>query len=167
LSWVRKRIDRIRALWRSALEENEDPRKFALSVAVGVTVSASPVVPVLGLRSFAALGAAWVTRCSKLTAFLACHVCVGPIWIALAILEVRVGSFLLRRPSPTCGATAAERIDAARHALAAWWIGGVIVSPLIGLVAYAIALPIAKRYRARKLQRQQRLTASVREGSGS
>jgi uncharacterized protein (DUF2062 family) len=164
---MRKRIDRIRALWRSALEENEDPRKFAFSVAVGVTVSASPVVPVLGLRSFAALGAAWLTRCSKLTAFLACHVCVGPIWIACAVAQVRLGNFILQRPSPTWGSTAAERIDTARHALAAWWIGGVILSPLIGLVAYVIALVIAKRYRVRKLQRQQRLTASVRADSGS
>lgn len=167
MSWLRNRIDRLRALWRSALEENEDPRKFAFSVAVGVTVSASPVPPVLGLRSFAALGSAWLSRCSKLTAFLACHVCVGPIWIALAILEVRLGSFILQRPSPTWGSSAAERIDAARHALAAWWIGGVIVSPIVGVVAYLIALVIAKRYRLRKLQRQQRLTASVRADSGS
>ncbi|MGZ3421891.1 MAG: DUF2062 domain-containing protein [Polyangiales bacterium] len=167
MSWLRNRIDRIRSLWRAALEENEDPRKFAFSVAVGVTVSASPVPPVLGLRSFAAVGSAWLTRCSKLTSFLACHVCVGPIWIALAILQVRVGSFILQRPSPSWGTTAAERIDAARHALAAWWIGGVLVSPLVGLVAYLIALPIAKRYRARKLQRQQSVTASVRADSGS
>lgn len=153
MSWIRARIDRLRYLWRSALEENADPRRFAFSVAVGLTVSASPVPPVLGFRSMSALFAAWLTRCSKLTAFLACHLCAGPLWVLAAILEVRVGSFLLQRPPPVWGSTAAERLAAARHALAAWWVGGVLVSPLIGAIAYAIALPIAKKYQERKARR--------------
>lgn len=153
MSWIRNRIDKIRYLWRAALEENADPKKFAFAVAVGVVVSASPVPPVLGLRSASAIFAAWITRTSKLTTWLACHVFAGPLWIAAAVLEVRVGSFLLRRPPPIWGHTAAEKLNAARHALLAWWIGGVLVSPLFGVLAYFIARPIARRYLERRARR--------------
>lgn len=153
MSWLGRRRDRLVALWRAALEENADPAKFALAVAVGVTVSASPVPPVLGLRSAAAVGGAWLTKTSKLTTWLSCHLFAGPLWIMAAVLEVRIGSFLLRRPPPVWGHSATERLDAARHALLAWWIGGVIFSPLCGLLAYFIAKPLARRYLERRARR--------------
>ncbi len=150
MSFFRKRIDKLRYLWRMALEENADPKKFAFAFAVGTVVSASPVPPVLGLRSGAALGSAWLTRCSKITAFLSCHVMAGPLWVLCAMVEVRIGSFLLRRAPPVWGTTAHERLEAARHALLAWWIGGVVFAPFCGVVAYFLALVIARRYRARR-----------------
>ncbi|MBI2389802.1 MAG: DUF2062 domain-containing protein [Deltaproteobacteria bacterium] len=155
MSWIRRRIDRLRYLWRMALEEATDPAKFALAVAVGTAVSASPVPPVLGLRSFSALGGAWLVRCSKLTAWLSCHLFVGPLWVAAAVIEVRIGSFILRRPSPVWGVTAGDKIDAARHALLAWWVGGLLFAPLCGVVAYWIAKPIHARYLARRARRRQ------------
>jgi len=161
VSWIRKRIDRLRYLWRMALEENNDPKKFAFAVAVGVTVSASPVPPVLGLRSGASIAGAWVTKCNKLTAWLSCHVFAGPLWVIAAMFEVRLGSFLLRRPQPIWGHTAAERLDAARHALLAWWIGGAILSPLCGLLAYWIARPLARRYFERKARREKELDEAL------
>ncbi len=164
MSWIRRRIDKIRYLWRAALEENADPRKFAFAVAVGTVVSASPVPPVLGLRSASAVGGAWLTRCSKLTTWLASHTFVGPLWVFAAMVEVRIGSFVLQRPPPTWGHTAAERLDAARHALLAWWIGGVFFSPLCGLIAYWIARPIAGRYLER---RARRLAAEAESATAS
>lgn len=154
MSWIRRRIDRLRYLWRMALEENTDPSKFALAVAVGTVVSAAPIPPVLGLRSFSALGGAWLVRCSKLTAWLACHLFVGPLWVAAAVLEVQIGSFLLGRPSPLWGQTAAEKLEAARHALLAWWVGGLLFAPLCGVAAYWIARPIHARYLARRARQQ-------------
>lgn len=153
MSWIRGRIDRLRYLWRAALEENSDPRKFAFAVAVGTIVSASPVPPVLGLRSAAAVGGAWLSRCSKLTTWLSCHIFAGPLWVFAAMVEVRIGSFMLRRPPPQWGHTAAERLETARHALLAWWIGGLIFAPLCGVVAYFIARPIAARYQERRARR--------------
>ncbi len=157
MSWIRRRIDRVRYLWRMALEENNDPKKFAFAVAVGITVSASPVPPVLGLRSASAVGGAWITKCNKLTAWLSCHLFAGPLWVLAAMLEVRVGAFLLQRPQPVWGSTAAERLDAARHALFAWWVGGVLVSPLFGLLAYLITRPFARAYFERKARRLKEL----------
>jgi uncharacterized protein (DUF2062 family) len=154
VSWVRNRIDKIRYLWRMALEENADPHKFAVAVAVGVVVSASPVPPVLGLRSAAALGGAGITKCSKLTAWLASHVFVGPLWVLAVMIEVRLGSFILQRPPPVWGHSAAERLEAARHALAAWWIGGIPFSLLSGVLAYYITRPIARRYMERRARRK-------------
>jgi uncharacterized protein (DUF2062 family) len=153
VSFVRRHIERVRYLWGVALAENSDPRKFAWSVAVGTVVSALPVPPALGLRSFAAVGAAWVARCSKLTAWLACHVFVLPIWIPLSMWEVRIGSALLGRPPPEWGATATERLHAAQQALLAWWIGGVLVAPVCGVLAFFIAWPIARKYQARRARR--------------
>jgi uncharacterized protein (DUF2062 family) len=153
VSWIRKRIDKIRYLWRAAIEENADPKKFSFAVAVGVVVSAAPVPPVLGLRSASAVAAAWLTKCSKLTTWLACHVFVGPLWVGAAVIEVRIGSFVLRRPPPHWGTTATEKLDAARHALLAWWIGGVPFSLLCGVLAYFITKPIARRYLERRAKR--------------
>ena len=164
MSWLRNRLDRLRYLWRSALEENADPAKFAFAVAIGVTVSASPVPPVLGLRSAAAVGGAWLGRTSKLTTWLSCHIFAGPLWIMAAVLEVRIGSFILRRPPPNWGHTATAKLDAARHALLAWWIGGVLVSPICGLLAYFIAKPIARRYLER---RARRLAESAKESTAT
>jgi uncharacterized protein (DUF2062 family) len=161
LTWVRRRLDRLRYLWRAALEENADPHKFAFAVAVGTVVSASPVPPVLGLRSAAAVGGAWITRCSKLTTWLSCHIFAGPLWVFAAMIEVRVGSFLLRRSPPTWGHSASERLDTARHALLAWWIGGVLFAPVCGFIAYWIARPIARRYLERRARRLAAEAASA------
>jgi uncharacterized protein (DUF2062 family) len=144
-----------------ALEENNDPKKFAFAVAVGVTVSASPVPPILGLRSASAIGGAWITKSNRLTAWLSSHVFAGPLWVLAAMLQVRVGSFLLRRPQPIWGHTTTERLEAARHALLAWWVGGILISPLFGLLAYAIARPLAAKYFARRARRQKELDEAL------
>lgn len=154
MTWIRRRIDRVRYLWRVALEENADPHKFARAVTVGTVVSALPVPPAFGLRSFAALGGAWLTRCSKLTAWLASHVVVLPVWVPLAIWQVRIGSAVLGRAPPAWGKTASENLEVARHALLAWWIGGVLVAPFFGVLAYGIAFSIARRYQERKARRR-------------
>jgi uncharacterized protein (DUF2062 family) len=150
VSLIGRWYGRVRGLWHLALEENRDPRAFARAVAVGTIVSALPVPPAFGLRFFGAIVAAWIARCSKLTAYLASHVFVLPLWVGLAVAEVRLGSLILRRPPPVWGTTASAKLEAAQRALLAWWIGGVLVAPLFGLVAYVIALLIARRYRARR-----------------
>lgn len=165
MSWLRRRIDRVRYLWRRALEENNDPHKFAFAVAIGTTVSASPVPPVLGMRSFSTIGLAWLTRSSKLAAFMASHSFIGPMWVVAAVIEVQIGSFILRRPPPTWGDTAAAKLDAARHALLAWWIGGVLFAPLCGFLAYLIARPIHARYLARREKQRLHEEALAREAA--
>jgi uncharacterized protein (DUF2062 family) len=167
VSWFRKRIDRVRYLWRMALEENNDPKKFAFAVAVGVMVSASPVPPILGLRSGASIGGAWITKCNKLTAWLSSHVFAGPLWVLAAMLEVRLGSFILQRPQPLWGHTAGERLAAARGALLAWWIGGIILSPMFAFVAYCITRPIARKYLERKARRQKELDEELPESAST
>lgn len=163
MSWLRHRIDRVRYLWRRALEENDDPHNFAFAVAIGTTISASPVPPVLGMRSFSTIGLAWLFKKSKLTAWLSSHSFVGPMWIFAAVVEVQLGSFLLRRPAPVWGATTNEKLEAARHAVLAWWIGGVLFAPFCGLCAYLIARPIHARYLARRAKQREHEEALARE----
>lgn len=162
MSWLRHKIDRVRYLWRRALEENADPHSFAFAVAIGTTISASPVPPVLGMRSFSTIGLAWVFRKSKLAAWMASHSFIGPMWVFAAVVEVRVGSFLLGRPPPTWGANANEKIEAARHAVLAWWLGGFVFAPLCGLCAYLIARPIHARYLARRAKQKEQEEALVK-----
>ncbi len=164
MTWIRARIDRVRYLWHVALEENADPHRFARAVTVGTVVSALPVPPAFGMRSFTALGGAWLTRCSKLTAWLASHVVVLPVWVPLAIWQVRIGSAILGREPPAWGATAAENLAAARNALLAWWIGGVLMAPIFGVVSYAIALAVGRRYQARKRRRAAQTSGQAPTG---
>ncbi len=163
MSWFRRRVDRIRYLWRRALEENDDPHSFAFAVAIGTTISASPVPPVLGMRSFSTIGLAWLFKKSKLAAWMASHSFIGPMWIFAAVVEVQIGSFLLRRPPPVWGATTPEKLDAAKHAVLAWWIGGVLFAPLCGLGAYLLARPIHARYLVRREKQRLHEEAIARE----
>lgn len=162
MSWLRRRVDKVRYLWRRALEENDDPHKFGFAVGIGAAVSASPIPPVLGMRSFSAIGLALLFKKSKLTAWMGSHSFIGPMWVFAAVVEVQIGSFLLRRPAPVWGANAAEKLEAARHALLAWWIGGLVFAPLCGLAAYAIARPIHARYLVRRAHQRAHEEAIAR-----
>jgi uncharacterized protein (DUF2062 family) len=164
VSWLRRRVDHARYLWRRALEENDDPHKFAFAVAIGTAVSASPVPPVLGMRSFSAIGLAWLFKKSKLTSWLGSHSFIGPMWVFAAVVEVQLGCFVLRCAPPAWGVTATEKIDAAKSALLAWWVGGVLFAPLCGVGAYLIARPIHSRYLERR-RRQRAHEADLAQGA--
>lgn len=162
MNWFRRRVQRVRYLVKMALAEDLTPHRFALAVALGAFVSASPVPPVLGLRSFTTLGLAWAARLSKLVAFLASHVVVIPLWGLLVFYEVRIGCRILGRPAPAWGPTLNERVAVVRDALLACTLGGVLIAGAVAATAYAVARPLVATYQARRRQRRTSAPPSSR-----
>ena len=158
MSWIRRHYDRLKALWRRALEENASPKKFAQAVALGAFINAAPLY---GLRKPIAAVVAWRLHLNKLTAMLATHILLGPLGTLSILLEIRVGCALLRRPMLVLPETFAELLVLARAALLPWVIGALIVAPPFALACGFAAYPIAKRYQARKARRLALQNASA------
>ncbi len=154
MSWFRRRADRVRYLFRTALAEDVTPHGFAMAVALGAFISSSPVPPVLGIRSFTTLGLAWVLRLSKLIAFLGSHLVVIPLWGFLVYSEMKLGCRLLARPVPPWGATVSEKIAVIRGALLACTLGAVVIAGSIAVVTYFVTRPIVSAYQRRRAARQ-------------
>lgn len=155
MNWAQRRVQRIRYLFKMALAEDTTPHEFALAVALGAFVSASPVPPVLGLRSFTTLGLAWAARLSKLVAFLASHLVVIPLWGLLVFWEIRIGCRILSRPMPPWGPTLDERVSVVRNALLACVLGGVLVAGVVAFAACLVVRPLVAAYQRRRALRSE------------
>jgi uncharacterized protein (DUF2062 family) len=150
LRWVRRQYDRLKALWRRALEENASPKKFAQAVALGAFINAAPLY---GIRKPVAAFVAWRLELNKLTSMLSTHILLGPLGTLSIILEVKLGCAILRRPMVALPETFSELLGQARAALLPWVIGALIVAPPFALLCGLAAYPLAKRYHARKARR--------------
>ena len=147
MSRVGASVERVRRLWRRALEENATPKKLALGVAAGVFIGAAPLI---GLRTVSAAAVAWLARLNELTTVLAAHVLFGPLAVATVIVEVRIGAALLGEPMPTWHGDSVEHLRVARHALRSWCAGSALVAPLLAAAAGSIAYFAAVRWHRRK-----------------
>jgi uncharacterized protein (DUF2062 family) len=154
LSWLRRRIDRARYLWRLALRENATPSKFAWAVALGVFIGASPVPPVFGMRTVSAGFLAWLGRLNKLTACISVHL-LAPITWAVILFEVTLGCRLLGRPAPHWTSSWMGNVRQALGAMLGWSIGSIFVAPVLATAAGLIAYPISKRYLDRRAARER------------
>lgn len=152
MSWLRRRIDRARYLWRVALEENATPTKFAWAVAVGVLIGASPVPPVFGARTVTAGFLAWIGRLNKLTACISVHL-LAPITWAVILFEITLGCRILGRPTPRWSGDWMSNVRQAMNAMLGWSIGSIFVAPVLATAAGLIAYPISKRYLERRAAR--------------
>jgi uncharacterized protein (DUF2062 family) len=156
LGWLVRWRERTVELWRRALHENASPARFASAFAIGAFVSASPLPPVLFLRTGASIGLAWALRVNRLTAFLGSHTCFGPLWFVAIGVEVRVGCALLGRPLPVLPTLDGELVASAatlgRQALGPCLVGGAIVAPLAGATMGALVYPVARWWHARRAE---------------
>lgn len=155
MSWLRRRIDRARYLWRLALEENATPKKFAFAVALGVFIGASPVPPAFGMRTVTSGFLAWIFRLNKLTACISVHL-LAPITWAVILFEIGLGCRLLHRPVPTWSAQWMENLKAAMNAMLSWSVGSLFVAPVLAAAAGLVAYPISKKYLERRAARRQK-----------
>ena len=149
MSWLRRRIDRVRYLWRMALEENATPKKFAWAVAVGIFIACSSVPPVFGARTMSAGFLAWVGKLNKLTACISVHL-LAPIGWIIILVEVRIGCRVLGRPVPVLSRSAIEIAKQAMGAMLAWTVGSLFIAPVVATAAGFIAYPISRRYLERR-----------------
>ncbi len=147
----------LRYHWLKLLRLQEDPRKLAWGMAVGVFVGITPTIP---FHTVAALGLAALLRVSPVTAFIGIQVGNPFTAPALYLTAYKVGEFLLYRGQPlsfpdSCNYEAWIQVLCLGGT--ALQVGGVIIALPPAVASYFLTLWIVKRYRWRKAQKALRV----------
>ena len=140
----------LRYHWLKFRRLQEDPRKIAGGMALGVFIAFTPTIP---FHMVGALTLAALLRVSPVTAFIGIQIgnplTIVPIYVA----AYKVGQFLLYRGKPL--------VFPETFSFEAWlnvlWqggvalqVGGVVLAIPPAIVAYFVTLWIVQRYRRRK-----------------
>jgi uncharacterized protein len=143
--------------WLKFLRLQEDPRKIAGGMALGVFIAFTPTIP---FHMVAAITLAALLRVSPVTAFLGIQIC-NPLTIpAIYIAAYKVGQFLLYGGMPlvfpeTCSFKA--WIGVLWQGGVALQVGGVILAIPPAIAAYFLTLWIVQRHHRRKMERALRV----------
>ena len=136
--------------WLKFRRLQDDPRKIAGGMALGVFIAFTPTIP---FHMVGALALAAVLRVSPVSAFLGIQIC-NPLTIpAIYLAAYKVGQFLLYRDKPL--------VFPETFSFEAWlnvlWqggvalqVGGVVLAIPPAIAAYFVTLWIVQRYRRRK-----------------
>jgi uncharacterized protein (TIGR03546 family) len=146
-----KRI--LRYHWLKFLRLQDDPRKLAWGMALGIFVGVTPTVP---FHTVAVLTLAPLLRISPVTAFIGIQICNPLTMPPLYVASYKVGQFLLFPGAPL---HLPEVYDFA-HLMHLLWrgglalqVGGVVLALAPAIVSYFLTLWIINRYRRLKAQR--------------
>jgi uncharacterized protein len=140
----------LRYHWLKFLRIQEDPRRIAWGMALGVFIGITPTIP---FHLVTALSLAALLRVSPVTAVIGIQI-GNPLTIpAIYLASYKVGQFLLHRGKPL--------VFPETFSFKAWiyvlWqgglalqVGGVILAIPPAIVSYFLTLWIVHRYRRRK-----------------
>ena len=140
----------LRYHWLKFRRLQEDPRKIAGGIALGVFIGITPTIP---FHTVAVLSLAALLRVSPVTAFIGIQI-GNPLTVpAIYLAAYKVGQFLLYRGKPL--------VFPETFSFEAWlnvlWqggvalqVGGVVLAIAPAIVAYFVTLWIVQRYRRRK-----------------
>jgi uncharacterized protein len=140
----------LRYHWLKFLRLQDDPRKLAWGMALGVFVGVTPTVP---FHLVSVLALAPLLRVSPITAVLGIQLC-NPLTIAFLYLAAfKVGVFLLHGGAPLRlpeTFTIANCLDLIWRGGLALQLGGVIIAIPPAIAAYFLTLWLVRRYRRLK-----------------
>jgi uncharacterized protein (TIGR03546 family) len=143
----------LRYQWLKLLRLQDDPRKIAWGMALGVFIGVTPTIP---FHTVIALSLAALLRVSPVTAFIGIQV-GNPLTVpAFYLAAYKVGQFLLYRGRPLVFPEACSYnawIQVLCQGGLALQVGGVIIAIPPAIVAYFVTLGIVQRYRRRKAQK--------------
>jgi uncharacterized protein (DUF2062 family) len=136
--------------WLKFRRLQDDPRKIAGGMALGVFIAFTPTIP---FHMVGALTLAALLRVSPVSAFLGIQIC-NPLTIpAIYLAAYKVGQFLLYRGKPLVFPETFS-FDAWMGVLwqggVALQVGGVVIAIPPAIAAYFLTLWIVQRYRRRK-----------------
>jgi len=147
----------LRYHWLKLLRLQDDPRKLAWGMALGVFIGITPTIP---FHLVAALSLAALFRVSPVTAFIGIQV-GNPLTVpALYLGAYKVGQFLLYRGQPLRfpeGCDYQAWIQVLCLGGTALQVGGVIIAIPPAVASYFLTLWVVKRYRRRKAQKALRV----------
>jgi hypothetical protein len=140
----------LRYHWLIFRRLQEDPRRIAAGMALGVFIGITPTIP---LHTVIVLSLAALLRVSPVTAFIGIQIgnplTVVPIYIAC----YKLGQFLLYRGQPLVFPETFSFkawMDVLWQGGVALQVGGVILAIPPAIVSYFVTLWIVQRYRRRK-----------------
>jgi uncharacterized protein (TIGR03546 family) len=143
----------LRYHWLKILRLQDDPRKLAWGMAIGVFVGVTPTIP---FHTIAVLTLAPLFRVSVITAVLGVQLS-NPLTIPFLYLTAfKVGHFLLHRGAPLRlpeTYTWANSLDLIWRGGVALQVGGVIIAIPPAILAYFLTRWIITRYRRLKALR--------------
>lgn len=147
----------LRYQWLKLLRLQDDPRKLAWGMALGVFIGVTPTVP---FHFISILFLAPLLRVSPVAAFLGIQVC-NPLTIPpLYLAAFKVGHFFLHRGAPL---QLPETYDFASCLDLLWrgglalQVGGLIIAIPPAIAAYFLTMWIIQRYRRLKAHRAARV----------
>jgi uncharacterized protein len=146
-------LARIRKTARDILHLDETPRRSAAAFAVGVFIAFSPTY---GLHTLSALGAAWAFRLN-IVAVMAGSFINNP-WTVVPILGATFWTGFVLTGMPDAAQfdwatiTPQTLYRQVSPYIVPFTVGGLTLSVLGALIAYAIALPVITRVRRRAAQ---------------
>jgi len=143
----------LRYHWLKFLRLQENPRKLAWGMALGVFIGVTPTVP---FHTVAALTLAPLLRISPVTAFLGIQICnpltIPPFYLA----AYKVGQHLLYKGAPL-SLPETYTYKSLLHLLwqggLALQVGGIVLAVPPAIISYFLTLWVVKRYRQRKAQK--------------
>jgi uncharacterized protein len=140
----------LRYHWLIFLRLQEDPRKLAWGMALGVFIGITPTIP---FHTVVVLSLAALFRVSPVAAFIGIQIgnplTVVPIYIAC----YKVGQFLLYRGQPLVFPETSSFkawLDVLWQGGVALQVGGVILATPPAIVSYFLTLWFVQRYRRNK-----------------
>jgi uncharacterized protein (DUF2062 family) len=147
----------LRYHWLKFLRLQEDPRKLAWGMALGVFIGITPTIP---FHMVAALSLAALLGISPVTAFIGIQIGNPLTMVPIYIAAYKVGQFLLYSGKPL--------VFPETFSFKAWicvlWqggvalqVGGVILAIPPAIVAYFLTLWIVQRYQRRKMAKALRV----------
>lgn len=143
----------LRYHWLKFLRLQDDPRKLAWGMALGIFVGVTPTVP---FHFVSVLTLAPLLRISPVAAVLGIQIC-NPLTIPfLYYAAFKVGVFFLHQGAPLRlpgTFTLADSLDLLWRGGLALQVGGVVIALPPAIAAYFLTLWIINRYRRLKAQR--------------
>jgi len=143
----------LRYHWLKFLRLQEDPRKLAWGMALGVFIGITPTIP---FHTVAVLSLAALLRVSPVTGFIGIQI-GNPLTIpAIYLASYKMGQFLLYHGQPLVF----PKSDSFKAWICVLWQGGValqvgcvIIALPPAIVAYFLTLWIVQRYHRRKMEK--------------
>lgn len=147
----------LRYHWLKFLRLQDDPRKVAWGMALGIFIGITPTIP---FHFISVLTLAPLLRISPVAAVLGIQIC-NPLTVPLLYLAAfKTGHFLLHGGTPLQlpeTYTAANCLDLLWRGGLALQVGGVLIAIPPAIASYFLTIRIIARYRRLKAQKANRV----------
>lgn len=153
----------VRYNYLRALRLKTSSHSLALGLALGVYGGCLPALPGLPLQTLAGLTLAFVFRASKVAALLGTWISNPLNWVFFYWAEYKIGSLIipLNLKIDPLSMKIEDLVSLGVKGVMVLVLGGAMLGVPLGLLTYAISLPLIRNYRKRRALRLLRKRTSL------